>query len=249
MAQPLRLAFFGSTGGSVAASLVLALQGGYQCSTLVRSEQKLLGILKERNVSDAAIANHLRIVTGSVKDPEAVYRTLEPAVDIVISGVGGKPQFTPNPLKPTLDDPTICQDATRTIFDAIRRLGGPRPQLVVLSTTGISNTGRDIPIAMMPLYHWLLAVPHKDKKVMEDMIVAETRKPEAERAIDSAIIIRPSLLTNGPTTSMDKIRVGSDKEPQIGYTISRDDVGLWLFESAVKPGKRGEGARIVSITY
>jgi hypothetical protein len=87
-------------------------------------------------------------------------------------------------------------------------------------------------------------VPHKDKAGMEQAIRAETEKPAAERIIANSLIVRPSLLTNGPATGIDKIRVGTGDKPAIGYTISRNDVGLWLFHNAI----RGELDGVATIT-
>ncbi|KAJ9669766.1 hypothetical protein H2201_000151 [Coniosporium apollinis] len=220
----------------------------------VRSEAKLRALLNERSISDERIASHLTIVTGSVKDPAAVAQTLRApskgpgVVDVIVSGIGGKPQFAPDPLRPTLEDPTICQDATRTIFDALRSLGGPKPHYVVISTIGVNQFGRDIPIAMTPLYHWLLTIPHTDVRDMETMIMAEMEKPALERVLRSYLIVRPGLLTDGEMTSMERVKVASDINPQFGYTISRNDVGMWIFERAVNGTSAHTGGRIVSIT-
>ena len=170
--------------------------------------------------------------------------------DIIVSGVGALPVFTPNPLRPTIDDPTICQDTTTTILQALRTLhsGSPfkKPTMVVMSTTGISDSGRDIPIAMIPLYHWLLPVPHKDKKMMEKILVDEIRYG-ASSAIEGFIAVRPSLLTTGQPKGFEAIRAAVDANDKIdksaiGYTISREDVGGWIFEELIedKSGKRNK---------
>lgn len=58
---------------------------------------------------------------------------------------------------------------------------------------------------------------------------------------DNFVIVRPSLLTNGKAQGGGKIRVGTEGEPVVGYVISREDVGLWMFENLVQ----GDGARYV----
>ena len=107
---------------------------------------------------------------------------------------------------------------------------------------------------MIPLYHWMLAVPHKDKKAMEDLLLAEMAKPVQERAIEDFVIIRPSLLTDGKRLGTEKVRVGEEgketAKPAVGYTISRDDVGGWIFDEIVKgAGGKKFGGKMVSITY
>ncbi|KAL8718301.1 MAG: hypothetical protein Q9225_004543 [Loekoesia sp. 1 TL-2023] len=261
------IAFFGATGGSTLACLALALKAGYRCSALSRSSSKLQSLLQEHNVSQSAIDTHLTIVLGDVRDAQCVSQTLtpplkpdtssiNPTVRLIISGIGRPPIFTPNPLNPTFDDPTICQDAMRTILDALRSLpsSSPKPVLVALSTTGISSRARDVPILMMPLYHWLLAVPHKGKMEMEASLLAEVAKPVRERAIENFVIVRPSLLTDGTRLGSEKVRVGEEigdaANPAVGYTISRADVGGWIFDELLDgKGRDKYGGKMVSITY
>ncbi|PYI09733.1 hypothetical protein BO78DRAFT_21934 [Aspergillus sclerotiicarbonarius CBS 121057] len=249
--QQLTVAFFGATGGCVKACLVLALQAGYHCTALARTPSKLHDLLLKNKVSESTIAEYLTITQGNVADIDAVQQTLNAngrPVDLIISGIGGKPRFERS-LKPTLDNPTVCQDATRAIL-AAAQLSPRKPRLVVISTTGLSNK-RDVPVMMMPLYHWLLKVPHEDKKVMEDQIVAEMQKPETERAIDNYLIVRPSLLVDGDGDGLPKLKTGSDTNPAIGYAICRCDVGLWIFENAIRRASESDGpfwGQMVSLT-
>lgn len=165
-----------------------------------------------------------------------------PMVDIIISGIGGKLLFDgPLKLDPTLDNQTICQDAVRTILTAAREVAassssseassssgagndGNKPTLIVLNTTGISDK-RDLPFAMMPLYYWMLKVPHEDKKVMEALIRDEMAKPIEGRGVGGYAIVRPSLLTEGEGDGLEKVRVGGEEDPAVGYVIAREDVG------------------------
>ncbi|RAK95974.1 NAD(P)-dependent oxidoreductase [Aspergillus ibericus CBS 121593] len=249
--QQLTVAFFGATGGCVKACLVLALQAGYHCTALARTPSKLQDLLLKNKVSESTIVNYLTITEGNVTDLNAVQQTLNAngrPVDLIISGIGGKPRFDRG-FKPTLDNPTVCQDATRTILAAAQSC--PRkPRLVVISTTGLSNK-RDVPVMMMPLYHWLLKVPHEDKQVMENQIVAEVQKPVAERAIDNYLIIRPSFLVDGDGDGLAKLKIGSDTKPAIGYAICRCDVGLWIFEHAIRKAWESDSpywGQMVSLT-
>lgn len=131
----------------------------------------------------------------------------------------------------------------------------PMPQLVLVSTTGTSPPSarggtckRDVPLALSPLYHWLGQVPHGDKKAMEaivrkDMGRADVRevfdgRKEARdgvRAFESYVFVRPSLLMDGEGKGTDSIRVGVDDKPALGWTITRSDVGKWMYEKLVKP--------------
>ncbi|KAI9676094.1 MAG: hypothetical protein M1817_000837 [Caeruleum heppii] len=225
---------------------------------VVRSTPKLQKLLQDHKVSDATIAAHLIITEGNVKDVDAVSKALRPqgrVVDIIISGVGGAIKFT-NPIKPTLDDPTICEAATSTILSALDADSDSKPLFVVVSTTGISKHGRDIPLAMMPLYHWMLAVPHKDKSKMEALLQSEMSGPHGAARIQGFVAVRPSLLTDGPRVGLGKVRAGTedhgDANPAVGYTISRADVGGWIFEEVIENRSHGREQltnKMVSITY
>lgn len=193
-------------------------------------------------------------------------------VDIILSGLGSVPVLNGlNPLRPiTIADPTICQDGMKAIFDALHRVQtdgkAKKPLLIAISTTGVSSRGRDVPLAMTPLYHWLLAAPHEDKKAMEMVVVdamtspsssAQSPAPTVPTGIRGYVIIRPSLLTDGQMRGREKVRAGWEVEnkteekpsPAVGYTISRADVGNWIYEELI--GKDGDGwvGRMVTLTY
>lgn len=227
---------------------------------MARSRSRLIDSLVQRGLSESTIRDHLSVTEGMVTDIDAVSKTIlpggngTPMADIIISGIGGKMLFD-NPLKPTLDNPTICQDAIRTILAAARQAAPPsesnkKPTLIVLSTTGISDK-RDLPFAMMPLYHWMLKVPHEDKKVMETLIRDEMATAVEKRGIGEYIIVRPSLLTDGEGDGLGKVKVGVEEDPAVGYAIAREDVGRWVFERLVRGEWKGGGSgsgRVVSIT-
>ena len=90
------------------------------------------------------------------------------------------------------------------------------------------------------MYHWFLANPHNDKRNMERKIVEL-----AERFV----IVRPSLLTNGKAFGGTKIRVGKEEKPEVGYMISREDVGLWVFENLVQGDAGKFVGQKVTISY
>jgi nucleoside-diphosphate-sugar epimerase len=249
--QNLTIAVLGATGGCALHFLVHALTSNYTCSALVRTPPKLLRLLAKHHVPESTIATHLTITRGNIRDGAAVTAALAPSgrpADLIVSGIGGSPSFSPNPLRPTLDDPSICADATAAVLASLAALqAAARPQdrrmplFVVISSTGISDFGRDIPLAMVPLYHWMLPVPHADKKAMERLLVAESAKPAggvgvAGRVIEGFVAVRPSLLTDGPATE-GRVRVGVEEgkvdKRGVGYTISRADVGKWIFENVV----------------
>ncbi|KAL8908888.1 MAG: hypothetical protein Q9171_005260 [Xanthocarpia ochracea] len=261
------VAFFGATGGSILACLALALKAGYTCSALSRSSDKLQTLLLEHDVSQSIIDTHLAIIQGDIRDTQAVARVLNPqsksdttntsrTLQLIISGIGRPPIFYPNPLNPTFDDPTVCQDAMATILTVLRSLppSSPKPVVVALSTTGISSRARDVPMLMIPFYRWVLAAPHKDKLEMEALLQAEVAKPAEERMITNFVAVRPSFLTDGARLGTDKIRLGEEvgetAAPAVGYTISRKDLGGWMFDELLDgQGKDKYAGKMVTITY
>lgn len=224
---------------------------------MARDPKKLKTLLTERGIYDSVVANNLTIVKGNATDAEAVRQTLlykDTPVDIIICGIGGKISFD-NPLKPTLDNPTVCQDATRTILAAVQTLMQENPEhqkplLTVLSTTGISSK-RDLPVLMIPMYHWMLKVPHEDKKKMEDLIYEHAALPEAQRGLRNYMIVRPSFLTEGKGDGLAKVKVGTEEKPAVGYVIARNDVGAWLFQHSVRNAMEADNeylGKVVTIT-
>ncbi|KAI9773028.1 MAG: hypothetical protein M1835_006212, partial [Candelina submexicana] len=217
------IAFFGATGGCTNTALTLALQANYQCTALVRTPSKLTALLEAGGVPASTLSTNLTIHQGDIKDATSVRKALllnNTLVDTIIFGVGGLPKFTPNPLKPGLTDPTICEDGSRTVITALKqilassegkegvRAGWKKPLMAVISTTGISKGKRDIPIAMIPLYHWMLGTAHKDKEAMEDIMISTATSPHSP--LRDFIAIRPSLLTDGKREGSGKVRAGME---------------------------------------
>ncbi|KAH8594356.1 hypothetical protein B0O99DRAFT_624811 [Bisporella sp. PMI_857] len=245
---PKTLALFGATGGCCSALLKVALEAGYTVNALVRTPAKLAALSEKHP--------NLHLIQGDIASLPAIRDTLISngrVVDIVVSGLGMV--MKRQGLKFTSDQPHICEEATKAIFDVLAAIekektvqvpaGGP--VFVLLSTTGISEHGRDIPIAMIPLYHWMLPVPHEDKKKMEALAITSGRR---------YVLIRPSLLMDGKAKGVSALRVGAELPGQkgdatstIGYTISREDVGAWIFGECVKGNSQKWEGKIVALTY
>ncbi|KAI1736352.1 hypothetical protein F4680DRAFT_432606 [Xylaria scruposa] len=221
------VAFFGASGGVGLAALKHTLATGRQCIALCRNPAKLTAILPlESNAN-------LQIIQGNAHDITAVSKCLlaRPGVlvDQVISTIGGA--FVASKL--TIDDPEVCRKGMAILLEALgnlRRDGAlGMPHIVVCSTTGLSKFGRDIPVAMIPLYHVVLKVPHEDKVIMEDKLVSSG---------ENFTIVRPSLMVNEEETKK-TVRVGIEdpktgrKSAAIGYTITKGDVGRWIAKTLV----------------
>lgn len=237
-----RVAFFGASTGVGLSALKHTLAAGYQCMALCRTPSKLTAIFP------AGSTPNLRIVQGNAHDIDSVSKCLQDQdgrlVDFVISTIGGKPIVS----KLTLDDPDVCKKGMAILLEAIAKLRSDgatgSPHIVVGSTTGLSRFGRDVPLAFVPLYHVMLKVPHEDKVVMEDRLIASH---------ETYTIVRASLLTNGESNK--EIRVGVEdpetgrESKAIGYTISREDTGKWIVDNIVLKTNSKYSNKIVTVTH
>ncbi|KAF2197659.1 hypothetical protein GQ43DRAFT_424123 [Delitschia confertaspora ATCC 74209] len=263
------IAFFGATGGCAAATLAAALRGEHTCIALARNPQKLTMLLTSapHSIPKSVLTTQLTIVKGDIRNlgdvakvlvkPESVGKGVEEVVDTIISGIGSYPEFQFSLHPFTLKDPGICEDGMKTVLEALsslqdssergvfKEMDGKRPLVVAISSTGTNARTRDVPLLLTPLYHWLGAVPHADKRAMESLLF--------NSSICSFVIIRPSLLIDGAALGVDKVRAGWEEEekgPAVGWTISRRDVGGWIYEEVVKrEGGGGWRGKCISLTY
>ena len=244
------ITIFGGTAGTGLSVLKRCLRAGYTVKVLARTPSKLSSL--------SAKYPNLHIIQGDIHNLESIKQCLihsRRIVDIIISSIGMTMQR--KGLSFTSVDTTICETGTKNILQAleelesdekIERAGNEGPKMIFLSTTGISAQGRDIPIPMVPLYHWMLHVPHDDKRKMESVIRESDRE---------WVVVRPSLLFDGNAKGLESVRTstegkaeGKEGEVAIGYTIRREDVGLWIFEECVRKmgSERWEG-KMVTLTY
>lgn len=235
---------------------------------MARTPKKLTDLLTTRGIPPATLSAQLTLIEGSASDLNAITQTLFPAslppASMIISGVGGAPDFS-QPLSPKFVGKTICQDTVRNILEVLRehkQEKKQKPILVAISSTGLTKE-RDIPLAIVPLYNWMLKIPHADKRVMEGLIFEEVARPEAEKVISDYVVIRPSFLTSG-ASQREKVRVlkgqGEGQNtavgiscPFVGYTICREDVGGFMFGlvEGLDAGKAGREfySSVVSISH
>ncbi|KAJ6112028.1 hypothetical protein N7523_008089 [Penicillium sp. IBT 18751x] len=234
------VAFIGASGGVGLSALKHTLAAGHQCVALCRQPSKLTSIFPESTPN-------LKVIEGNAHDVEAVSKCLVTEdgtlVDIVLSTIGSRPNFR----KMTIEDPEVCQKGAAALVEALDNLQRDgitgTPHLITFSTTGISRFGRDYPIAVFPIYHWMLKVPHVDKRITEDRF-ADSGRPFT--------IVRASLLTTGETTK--EIRVGIEdprlgrESEAIGYAISREDSGKWVAEHLILQTEKQYVNKIAMIT-
>lgn len=132
-----------------------------------------------------------------------------------------------------MTDPNICADAINTILTVMSQHKLPQdPLLVAISANGVlDDAPRDYPLLLTPLYRWMLSGVFDDKRAME----AALKKADPTGGY---VIVRPSVLGDGQSKGLSTIRQGTTESPVLGWGISRDDVGLWMFERLVKDDHR-----------
>ncbi|EJD44581.1 hypothetical protein AURDEDRAFT_114302 [Auricularia subglabra TFB-10046 SS5] len=242
--MPKTLLFLGASTGCGLAALKLAVAAGHNCVALLRVPSKL----------DAVFTTHpgnLVLKAGNAHDVAAVASCLmvpgNPGqlVDAVYFSIGGKLDVS----KMGLDDPDVCRKGMTALLEALKQLRAHgaqgRPLIIPTSSTGISDHGRDVPLLFIPMYKLLLAQPHKDKKAMEDLVIGSG---------EHFVIMRPSFFVEGDKPGK-AIRVGVE-DPQhgveklaVGYTISREAVGGWVYENLLGGDAAKYVGKAVSVTW
>ena len=254
------LAFFGATGGCTNACLTHTLLAGFHATALARTPSKLTAMLLGQGLSQTVLDSQLTIIQGDIADVAKIQATLtrntagtshvELATQI-ISGTGGAPVFFKSITKPVaIDNPDICAQTTRNIVQALTEIHAQdKPSITVISSTGISDVKEDVPFWFRFLYHVILAVPHKDKKEMENIV---TENSSSTGVFRGSVIIRPSLLAGDQNVKkgkgLKKLRVGTEENPAMGYTVGRQVVGEWIFEQVIKTGGESHFGQRVTLT-
>lgn len=102
-------------------------------------------------------------------------------------------------------------------------------------------------IVFVPFYDFILATPHKDKKVTEELL---------SNSSERFVFVRPSLLVDGDDETRE-VRVGLENPKTdalevkaVGYTIPRGAVGRWMLEKVLeKAGECDYEGKAVSLTW
>ncbi|KAJ5779348.1 hypothetical protein N7457_007068 [Penicillium paradoxum] len=234
--------FFGASTGIGLAALKHTLAAGHKCIALCRDPSKLTTVFPSESTPN------LKIVEGNAHNISAVSHCLQTddgrIVDVIVTTIGAKPI----PQRLTVDDPDACKKGAGTLLTALAQLRSNgiagKPHIIACSTTGFSRFGRDIPLAMIPIYFLFVRVPGADKVVMEERF--------AESG-ETFTIIRPSYLSDGESDT--PIRVGIEdpksgvQSRAIGYSISREDAGRWLAENLVLKMDAKYLNKNVTVTY
>ncbi|KAH7051885.1 hypothetical protein BKA57DRAFT_527707 [Linnemannia elongata] len=218
---------FGAIGGCTDTYLIQTLNAGFHATALARTPSKLVDMLHAQGIT---------IPSPTMMQAPLMQMSLRRPV--------------------TIDNPEICATATKNIIKALQEIYKAqsstalnKPSITVISTTGVSDVKEDVPFAFRILYHVVLADPHNDKKEMERLTTEIAGNIGAFRG---SVIVRPSLLTGDQSVKggqgWEKLRVGREDEPAVGYTVHRADVGQWIFEQVVKTGGKVRFGERITLT-
>ncbi|KAH6839572.1 hypothetical protein B0I37DRAFT_237209 [Chaetomium sp. MPI-CAGE-AT-0009] len=262
--QPSRktILFLGATGGVGLSALRRSLAAGHTCIALCRTPANLTAQLNNTNTDTTTTPSNLHIIQGDAHDADVLHTCLTTTagarvVDTIVFSIGAKPTWR------GMSDAHVCERGMEALLEALRRrrraeeegtttTGREKkvPRLVAVSSTGISSVARDVPLALAGLYRVLLHTPHVDKKAMEGLVMEAGRAGEVEWTL-----VRGSLYTSGPATE-GLVRVGVEdpvkgvlEREAVGYTISREDVGKWVFEECLEKDGREWVGKAAILTY
>lgn len=95
------------------------------------------------------------------------------------------------------------------------------------------------------LYHSLLSIPFQDKREMDAIFLGK----EGSSNFRSAIAVKPTILTEGQELGKEILRVGKRQKPAVGYTVSKKDVGGWIYRAVILGDGKGWEEELVTVTY
>ncbi|TDL18420.1 hypothetical protein BD410DRAFT_793333 [Rickenella mellea] len=224
-----------------------------------------------------------RIVEGDALKEADVQRAWDAAasakdghVDLMLFTVGGTGTFSLTKGL-VLDTADLC---TRCMLNVLRTMPrtSPQPKIILVSAAGLTKSSHaSLPLALKPMYSYLIASPHLDKLGMERAIAHsagwkwEEGEPEPKANIlpdgwrdrlpepgtlKSVLVLRPAMFTDGKCKA-DEIKANggknkgyrvSEQDLRSSYTISRRDVAHFIVEDAIAHWYNWEG-KLIRMAY
>jgi len=258
---------------------VRLLASGATVTFLLRSPSAFDG---DEVIQEYVKSGKARLVKGDCLVQEDVKRAWDEAakgdggsVDVLIFTLGYSGPAKFHPLKGfTLSPPNLVTQSLINVLCTMPK-SEPLPKIITISSTGVTRSSRaTLPLALKPLYGYLLGPAHKDKRGSERVIahcagwewqdgdIGEdimgpgdwTKReglPTAGSLQKLAVIVRPALLTDGECradTKKDKKEPYRAKESLSSpYTVSRKDVAHFLVENLLQ--RWDEFDKVVEIAY
>ncbi|KAF8647490.1 hypothetical protein AX16_006695 [Volvariella volvacea WC 439] len=198
-------------------------------------------------------------------------------VDLLLFTVGGVPKF--HPLKGfVINPPNLVTQSLLNVLSTMPAVNPP-PRLVTISSTGLTKTSHDaLPLALKPMYGYLLAAPHVDKvgaeraifhsagwhwnpvdgEPKEDIMGADWKERLnnfRDSPLRRILVVRPAFLTDGECVADKNAAKGKSKAPYRvsegelgGWTVGRKDVAHFIVDAVQNKWDEYEG-KVVNIAY
>ena len=203
----MRLVIFGPTGGTGRRLVERAIAEGHEVTAFVRDPSRI-----------TARHERLDVVVGDAFDPGRV-REAVAGNEAVVSVLGARKPSNPlHPRRPG-DPDGVASAGSANIIAAMKEHGVRR--FVCQTAWGVGESRQDPGFAgaffMKVLVPPLLRDEYADKEAQEKLV----RQSDLEW-----VIVRPTILTNGPWTNY--YRAGVDLKPGRRPYISRADVADFL---------------------
>lgn len=77
--------------------------------------------------------------------------------------------------------------------------------------------------------------PHDDKDAMETALKLQSNK----QLFKSTLVVRPAFLNDHTPIGQSQLRVGQENDSTPGYTVSRQDLGHWLYHHGIHGSREG----------
>ncbi|ODN82731.1 hypothetical protein L202_01015 [Cryptococcus amylolentus CBS 6039] len=202
------------------------------------------------NFKEYLDAGRVQIVKGDATNEDDVKKLFEQDAAYVISTIGGKPHMTLHGA--VNDQPTLCTDAALVLLHVLASLhaqGRKLPRVIAVSTMGLGENHKVMPLALRIIYPWLLHSPHQDKLGLELLLQRASSvlptPPQStfaklpflssssvssvkEGFLPEVIIIRPAMFAGEePAKGREATKVG---EKVTTYTIRRREVSRVIVE-------------------
>ncbi|EIW84749.1 hypothetical protein CONPUDRAFT_134666 [Coniophora puteana RWD-64-598 SS2] len=267
--------------------------GYHACKRLLESGATVTFLLRKPEVFDDddeikgfVATGHARLIKGNAMSKDDVAQAWKEAargddgapVEYVLFSVGISPSEGGISLTKgiTFSTPNTVTQCLLNVF-ATLPLDDPQPRVITISSNGLTHKSHSaLPLALKPIYGWMLQMPHRDKCGAEEVTAHcagwewdprdspgadilgekwEARLP-GRGEVKGVVVVRPALLSNGECMG-DKgprrcgkppYRVKAEGDVSGAWTISRKDVAHFMVEGIMKNWSEWEGKR-VSIAY
>ncbi|KAJ3279312.1 hypothetical protein HK104_001576 [Borealophlyctis nickersoniae] len=182
---------FGASRGCGLESALQLVKNGHEVTLMVRRAQEMEENERIKALEPEAKAR-VHLVQGDAFNKEDVKRVFDlfsGDLGLILFSLGGRPSFQ-NPFAPKLVPPAICSRTISIFLPALRDYiqahpTSPQPRFILISSNGLGKIGHsELPMALKPLYGWLLKEPHADKEVMEYLVFRAAGKAHPDPYIE-----------------------------------------------------------------